>query len=103
MASDFIRTISHYLAKTWMSVYLHDERHRAGSHDRGSAQDLHVFCEKPPGRDLEDVAQVVTCERECPHLKLKYLQSPLPLLVWDALRLIDRESLGYHQSPRRIR
>ncbi len=33
---------------------------------------LHVFCEKPPGRDLQDIANVRRTERQCPGLKLKY-------------------------------
>jgi len=33
---------------------------------------LHVFCEKPPGRDLQDIAKVRRTERQCPGLKLKY-------------------------------
>ena len=33
---------------------------------------LHVFCEKPPGRDLDDIARVIVCERRNPGLKLKY-------------------------------
>jgi len=33
---------------------------------------LHVFCEKPPGRNLDEVSQVVACERRHPGLKLKY-------------------------------
>jgi predicted dehydrogenase len=32
----------------------------------------HVFCEKPPGRDLADVARVRAAERRRPRLKLKY-------------------------------
>jgi predicted dehydrogenase len=33
---------------------------------------LHVFCEKPPGRNLADIARVIQCERRHPTLKLKY-------------------------------
>ncbi len=33
---------------------------------------LHVFCEKPPGRDLADVARVIACEKRHPGRKLKY-------------------------------
>lgn len=61
----------------------------------GLRQNLHVFCEKPPGRDLEDVAQVVTCEREFPHLKLKYgFNHRYHYSVRDALRLIRSGELG---------
>lgn len=38
----------------------------------GLLNDLHVFCEKPPGRNLEDIANVIKVEKEKPHLKLKY-------------------------------
>lgn len=38
----------------------------------GLERGLHVFCEKPPGRDLNDIAQVIRCERRHPGLKLKY-------------------------------
>lgn len=33
---------------------------------------LHVFCEKPPGRDPAEVCRVIECERRHPALKLKY-------------------------------
>ena len=36
--------------------------------DRGR----HVFCEKPPGRSVEDVERVMEAERSSPGLKLKY-------------------------------
>ncbi len=38
----------------------------------GLERDMHVFCEKPPGRDLDDIAKVISTERTKPHLKLKY-------------------------------
>lgn len=38
----------------------------------GLRKGLHVFCEKPPGRDLEDIARVIREERLHPALKLKY-------------------------------
>ena len=33
---------------------------------------LHVFCEKPPGRTVEDILNVIKVEKEHPELKLKY-------------------------------
>jgi predicted dehydrogenase len=36
--------------------------------DRG----LHVFCEKPPGRTIQDIRDVIVAENKQPHLKLKY-------------------------------
>lgn len=38
----------------------------------GLEKGLHVFCEKPPGRDVEDIRQVIAAERRHPGLKLKY-------------------------------
>jgi predicted dehydrogenase len=33
---------------------------------------LHVFCEKPPGRSVEDIVEVIAEERRHPNLKLMY-------------------------------
>jgi len=38
----------------------------------GLEKGLHVFCEKPPGRDLADIQQVIDCEKKHPEQKLKY-------------------------------
>lgn len=38
----------------------------------GLEHGLHTFCEKPPGRDLGDIARVMACERQHPELRLKY-------------------------------
>ena len=38
----------------------------------GLEKGLHVFCEKPPGRSVEDVLRVITHEQRSPHLKLMY-------------------------------
>lgn len=38
----------------------------------GLARGLHVFCEKPPGRDVEDIRKVRLIEAANPRLKLKY-------------------------------
>jgi len=38
----------------------------------GLEMGLHVFCEKPPGRLVEDIRKVIRTERAHPHLKLKY-------------------------------
>jgi len=56
---------------------------------------LHVFCEKPPGRDLADIASVVSCERRHPGLKLKYgFNHRYHHSVRDALALIRSGELG---------
>lgn len=38
----------------------------------GLERGLHVFCEKPPGRDVEDIKRVVAIEKKHPQLLLKY-------------------------------
>jgi len=38
----------------------------------GLEKGLHVFCEKPPGRNVEDIKSVREVEAKFPHLKLKY-------------------------------
>jgi predicted dehydrogenase len=38
----------------------------------GLEKGLHVFCEKPPGRTVEDINRVIEVEKQYPHLKLKY-------------------------------
>lgn len=56
---------------------------------------LHVFCEKPPGRDVEDIVRVIRCERTHPDLKLMYgFNHRHHESVQDALRLIRSGELG---------
>jgi|TARA_Y100000310_G_C20687971_1_gene820298 predicted dehydrogenase len=38
----------------------------------GLESGLHVFCEKPPARTVEEVKKVIKCSKKYPHLKLKY-------------------------------
>lgn len=38
----------------------------------GLESGLHVFCEKPPGRSVEDIAEVIACELRHPGQKLMY-------------------------------
>ncbi len=38
----------------------------------GLDKGLHVFCEKPPGRTVEDIQRVISSEANHPGLKLKY-------------------------------
>lgn len=38
----------------------------------GLKRGLHVFCEKPPGRNLEEIEEVVEVERTCKSQKLMY-------------------------------
>jgi predicted dehydrogenase len=61
----------------------------------GLERGLHVFCEKPPGRDLSDVARVMLVERKHPELKLKYgFNHRYHDSARDALRIIRRKELG---------
>ena len=61
----------------------------------GLEQGLHVFCEKPPGRDLSDIARVICCESRHPNQKLKYgFNHRYHESVMDALRIVQGGELG---------
>ncbi len=61
----------------------------------GLEKGLHVFCEKPPGRDLNDIAKVIACEKKHPDLKLKYgFNHRYHDSVREALRIIKTNELG---------
>ena len=61
----------------------------------GLQKGLHVFCEKPPGRDLDDIARVMNCEQDHPSLKLKYgFNHRYHDSVRDALEIVESEELG---------
>jgi len=61
----------------------------------GLENGLHVFCEKPPGRDLEDVARVLACKRRHPELKLKYgFNHRYHESVQDALAILHSKKMG---------
>ncbi|MBF0504262.1 MAG: Gfo/Idh/MocA family oxidoreductase [Candidatus Omnitrophica bacterium] len=61
----------------------------------GLERGLHVFCEKPPGRDLNDIARVIACEKKHPGLKLKYgFNHRYHDSVREALRIIKAGELG---------
>jgi predicted dehydrogenase len=56
---------------------------------------LHVFCEKPPGRSVEDIVRVIGCERTHPTLKLMYgFNHRYHESVVDALRILRSGELG---------
>jgi predicted dehydrogenase len=56
---------------------------------------LHVFCEKPPGRDLDDVVSVMKAESRHPDLKLMYgFNHRFHLSVKDALAIFRSGELG---------
>lgn len=61
----------------------------------GLESGLHVFCEKPPGRDLLDIARVIVCERKHPRQKLKYgFNHRYHDSVRNALRIVQFRELG---------
>ena len=56
---------------------------------------LHVFCEKPPGRNVEEIRQVMVCERRHPTLKLMYgFNHRYHDSVQDALKILRSGELG---------
>lgn len=61
----------------------------------GLERDLHVFCEKPPGRDVRDIEQVIKVEKRHPGLLLKYgFNHRYHDSVREALRIINSGGLG---------
>jgi predicted dehydrogenase len=56
---------------------------------------FHVFCEKPPGRDLEDILRVIKIERDHPSQKLMYgFNHRLHLSIKEALKIHKSGELG---------
>ncbi|PWS28177.1 oxidoreductase [Pedobacter yonginense] len=56
---------------------------------------MHVFCEKPPGRNVEDIRKVIETEKKHPDLKLKYgFNHRYHDSVRMALDIIRSEKLG---------
>lgn len=56
---------------------------------------LHVFCEKPPGRDVSDIEKVIEEERQHPGLKLMYgFNHRYHDSVRDGLRIVRSGELG---------
>ena len=61
----------------------------------GLESNLHVFCEKPPGRNVEDIVEVIKYERLHPDLKLMYgFNHRYHESVQDALEILDSGDLG---------
>jgi len=61
----------------------------------GLESGLHVFCEKPPGRNVEDIFRVIQHEDENPNLKLMYgFNHRYHESVQDALRIIQSGEMG---------
>ena len=62
---------------------------------RGLHSGFHVFCEKPPGRNVEDIESVITAHKQYPKLKLMYgFNHRHHDSVRDALALIESGELG---------
>lgn len=56
---------------------------------------LHVFCEKPPGKSVEDIANVIETEKKYSKLKLMYgFNHRYHESVKEALKVIKEKSLG---------
>ena len=56
---------------------------------------LHVFCEKPPGRSVEDIEAVIECESRHPGQKLMYgFNHRYHESVQDALKIVIDGTLG---------
>lgn len=61
----------------------------------GLKKGCHVFCEKPPGRTVEDISRVREVEQQNPHLKLKYgFNHRYHNSVKKAKEIIDRKDFG---------
>ena len=61
----------------------------------GLEKGMHVFCEKPPGRNVEDILRVIEHERRRPKLKLMYgFNHRYHESVKDALSIIHSGDLG---------
>ena len=56
---------------------------------------LHVFCEKPPGRNVKDIEEIIKVKNTYPSLKLKYgFNHRYHESVRAALRIIQSKELG---------
>ncbi len=61
----------------------------------GLESGLHVFCEKPPGRNVSDIERVIDVESHYPELKLMYgFNHRYHDSVQDALKIIKSGELG---------
>lgn len=61
----------------------------------GIEKGLHVFCEKPPGRTVEDIEQVIKVEKANPGLLLKYgFNHRYHNSVRKALEIIESKQFG---------
>lgn len=69
----------------------------------GLKKNLHVFCEKPPGKSIEDIEEVIKVENQFPELKLKYgFNHRYHDSVRHALNLIKSGELGQVHNIRGV-
>ena len=69
----------------------------------GLERGLHVFCEKPPGRNIGDIERVIACHRRCPQVKLMYgFNHRYHESVQDALKILRAGELGRVISMRGV-
>lgn len=62
---------------------------------KGLERNLHVFCEKPPGRNIEDILAVMECEKKYPTSRLMYgFNHRHHDSVKDALSIIRSKKFG---------
>lgn len=62
---------------------------------KGLENDLHVFCEKPPGMTVQDIKQVIKAENLKKNLKLKYgFNHRYHDSIIDAKKIIDSKKYG---------
>lgn len=61
----------------------------------GLQNSLHVFCEKPPGRNIDDIRAVIECEKKCVNQRLMYgFNHRYHDSVMDAVKIINSNELG---------
>lgn len=61
----------------------------------GLEKNLHVFCEKPPGRDVADIKNVRVVESKHPKLKLMYgFNHRYHDSIREAVRIVNSQELG---------
>lgn len=61
----------------------------------GLEKGVHVFCEKPPGKDVEDIKRVIESEKRHPKSKLKYgFNHRYHDSVKEALKIVQSRELG---------
>jgi len=61
----------------------------------GLKKGLHVFCEKPPGREVSDICRVIDVENQYPDQKLMYgFNHRYHESILEALRIIQSNELG---------